>query len=459
VTIIDKPPGRNRSFLLLWFGQAVSEMGSAITGLVIPLLAVTALNASTLQVGILKSCATVALVFISMPVGVFVDRHTKRPVMIFCDLGRALALASVPFVALVGTLHMSQLYVVSVITGVLRFVFGIAYHAYYPTLLSRAHLTEANGKIAATEAFSRVAGPGLGALLFSVFRASTALLVDVVTFIISAITVLAIRTPEPTPARAGDDGDGSARTSWRREMREGVRLVFADRVLAATALTTLGAVFCLFITEAVFVYFLVHSLHMASGVVGLVYVVGEIGGLIAAVFANRIMKAVGTARIMWVVTLASPAGFLAVIATPTSGVALVSIFMVFSSTRFVLFDVAQYSYRQTVCPPQSLGRMTATIRLALGLAGAVGALIGGWLGGLIGARATLAIAATLLCVAALPVLLSPLMQARNIEDLPAAATAFDDERAEDEAASENVSAADPAAVESNTDVAADSRRG
>jgi MFS family permease len=457
VTTIDRSPARNRSFLMLWFGQAVSEMGSAVTGLVIPLLAVTALNASTLQVGILKSCATVALVFISMPVGVFVDRHTKRPIMIFCDLGRALALASVPFVALVGTLHMAQLYVVSVITGMLRFVFGIAYHAYYPTLLSRAHLADANGKIAATEAFSRVAGPGLGALLFSMFRASAALLVDVVTFVVSAMTVLAIRTPEPMPTR--NDGDGSGRRSWRREMRDGVRLVFADRVLAATALTTLGAVFCLYITEAVFVYFLVHSLHMASGAVGLVYVIGEVGGLIAAVFANRIMKAVGTARIMWVVTLASPAGFLAVIATPTSGLALVSLFMVFSSTRFVLFDVAQYSYRQTVSPPRSLGRMTATIRLALGVASAAGALIGGWLGGIIGARATLAIAATLLCAAALPVLLSPLMQARDIEDLSAVQAVIEDERAEEEPPRDNLPTADPVAVESSRDVTADAKHG
>jgi MFS family permease len=415
VPATERSPGRNPSFLLLWVGQAVSEIGSAVTGLVIPLFAVATLDASTVEVGVLKSCATVAVLFTSIPAGVFIDRHAKRPVMIICDAGRALALASIPVMALVGSVTMVQLYIVSVATGVLTFIFGVAYHAYYPSIVQRGDLGEANSKIASTEAFARVSGPGIGALLFSLFRAPAAILVDVATFLVSVVTLALIRTPEE---RVAPDPTAK-RTPMRREMRDGVRLVFADRVLSSTAVTTIASVFCLCMTDAVFVYFLIHSLHMATGIVGVVYAVGEVGGLVAAILARRIMRAIGTGRIMWIAVLASPAGFLAAVATPGSAIVMTSLFMIFSSTRFVLFDVAQYSYRQTVSPADSLGKVTSTIRLAIGIAAAAGALIGGWLGDVIGARETIALAIALTCVAAVPVLVSPLRHVRDIDELPA----------------------------------------
>jgi hypothetical protein len=115
--------------------------------------------------------------------------------------------------------------------------------------------------------------------------------------------------------------------------------------------------------------------------------------------------------------LVSPAGFIAVLASHSSAVPLASLFMVLSSARFVLFDIAQYSYRQTACPLNKLGQANATIRLGVGTAGTVGALFGGWLGALVGARATVLIATTVMCAAALPVLLSPLRRVRDISEL------------------------------------------
>jgi MFS family permease len=411
-TFVSDSLWRDRTFVTLWAGQAVSEIGSALTGLILPLLAITTLHASTKEVGTMKATAAIAVMLASIPAGVFVDRTGKRSMMIACDAARGLVLASVPAFALFHALSMTHLYVVAVLSGVLGLVFGIAYHAYYPSVVRTEKLPEANSKMASTEAFARVSGPGLAGGMISLTGAATAVLADALSFLASVASLLMIRAPEP--ARAAS----SRRPPMRTEAREGFRLVVADRVLTATAVTVVASVGCLSMTDAVFVYFLVHDLHMSTGYIGVIFAIGEAGGLCAAILASRIIRKVGTARIMWVVALASPAGFLCTIATRADAVVLIGIFMILSSARFVLFDVSQYSYRQTVSPKDKLGKVTATIRLVINVAAAGGAFIGGYLGTLIGARGTIALATALACLAGVPVIFSPLRRVRDITELP-----------------------------------------
>lgn len=128
----DGPLVRDRRFAVLWGGQAVSELGTAVTTLVLPLLAVTALGASTAQVGVMNACATAAVAAASVPGGVLADRSAKLPLMIGCDALRALVLTAVPLLAALHRLRMGELYAVSAAAGALGAVFSIAYHAYYP---------------------------------------------------------------------------------------------------------------------------------------------------------------------------------------------------------------------------------------------------------------------------------------------------------------------------------------
>lgn len=401
---------RDRNFMALWAGQSVSEIGSAITGLALPLLAVTTLHAGTVQVGILQACSTIPFLLVSIPAGSLVDRSRKRILMIGCDIGRGLLLAVIPLTAALSHVVLPEFYLVAFFVGAFNVIFGLAYHAFYPIFVPREDLPEANAKIAASEAAARVGGPNLAAVLVGLVGIAT-ILFDVASFAASCGSVLFIKTKGDIarPARR--------RMNLRADTREGFRLVRADSVLASTAVCTVASVFVLGMTRAVFIYFLVHDLHVRTGLVGITYGLGEAGGLAAAVFAGRLMRRLGTARIMWLVVLVSPAGFFAVLASHSSAVPLASLFMVLSSARFVLFDIAQYSYRQTVCPLNKLGQANATIRLGVGTAGTVGALFGGWLGTLVGARATVLIATTMMCAATLPVLLSPLRRVRDISEL------------------------------------------
>jgi MFS family permease len=404
---------RDRVFRTLWLGQATSEIGGAVTALVLPLFAIGALGAGPGELGLLQACAAISFLVASIPGGVLVDRSRKRLVMLVCDTGRGLVLATVPALAAFHRASMAQLYAVAFVTGVLGVVFGLAYHAYYPVVVRRERLAEANTKIGSTEAAARVIGPSLAAALVGAIGASLAIVVDVGTYVVSTVSLAVLRT-DADVARPAATG---RRLRLRAETAAGFRLVRTDPVLFRTALCTLASMFCLSMTSVVFIYFLVHDLRVAPGYVGVAFAIGEGGGLLAAVLSGRLMRRVGTARLIWLVTLLSPAGFLATVATHGSAVVLASAFMVLSSARFVLFDIGQYLYRQTACPVDKLGRVNATIRLGVGTSAALGALAGGTLGGLIGARATIAAATALLCLASLPVLFSPLRGVRDLDTL------------------------------------------
>jgi len=176
---------RHRNFLLLWAGQSVSEMGSAITQLALPLTAVVALGASTFQVGLLTSAATAAFALIALPAGALVDRWVKRPLMIWCDTARMLIIGSVPLAAALQALTLGQLYAVAVTAGVCTVFFDVAYQSYLPVVVAREQLVDGNGKLGATQSFAQVAGPGLGGGLVGLVGAASAMAV----------------TRSPTPSR------------------------------------------------------------------------------------------------------------------------------------------------------------------------------------------------------------------------------------------------------------------
>src|SRR6266849_2300555 len=153
---------RHRDFLLLWTGQSISELGSAVTVLALPLTAVVVLRASVFQVGLLSAATTVPFLLVALPAGLVVDRVAKRTLMIGCDAARMLIIGSVPITAGLGELTLFQLYAVAVATGVLTVFFDVAYQSYTPALIGTDQLTDGNGKLQATQSFAQVAGPGLG---------------------------------------------------------------------------------------------------------------------------------------------------------------------------------------------------------------------------------------------------------------------------------------------------------
>ena len=382
-TVPSSPPSaqgggllRHRDVRLLLAGQAVSELGSQVGSIALPLVAVLGLRASPLQVGVLTAAGTISFAVLALPAGVWVDRLPRRPVLVGADLVRGAALLTVPVAAALHRLTLVQLAVVALAGGVARVLFDVAYPSYLPTLVDRERLVQGNAYLESSRSATQLTGPGLGGWLVELVGAPAAVLADAVSFPLSAGCLLGIRTTEPRPASSG-------RRRLRRELVEGLGFVLGQPALraitACTALTNLLWA----AAGAVHLLFLVHQVRLAPGAIGLLVSAGAGGGLVAALAATRVARGVDTSRLIWVpVTVTAPFALCTPLTAPGWRVALFPVGVAVTSFGRVLYTIAQISYRQALCPPGLLGRMNASIRFLV-----FGALpLGGLLGGLAGER-------------------------------------------------------------------------
>ena len=401
---------RHRNFLLLWAGQTVSEMGSAVTQLALPLTAVVILQASTFQVGLLTSAATAAFALIALPAGALVDRWAKRRLMIWCDVARMVIIGSVPVAAALHLLTLGQLYAVAVTAGVGTVFFDVAYQSYLPVVVTREHLVDGNGKLGATQSFAQVAGPGLGGGLVGLVGAARAMGADAISYAISVASLLLIRDREDPPA-----GDGR-RAGLRAEIAEGLSFVLRHPILRKIAACTGTANLFGSMGMALEIVFLIRVLRVRPADTGLLIAVASLGGVAGGVFAGRLSRRIGSARIIWysMLVLGFPQ-LLIPLAAPGWRIAAFPVGMAFFSFSAVVYNVAQVSYRQAICPPRLLGRMNAAVRWVVWGTIPLGALLGGALGTLVGVRATLWIAYAGSWAAGWWVFFSPLRRQRDLE--------------------------------------------
>jgi MFS family permease len=374
---------RHRDFMMLWSGQTVSQMGSAITLLALPLTAVVVLGASTLQVGLLSSASTAAFALIALPAGAIVDRHAKRRLMIWCDLARMLIIGSVPLAAALGVLTMGQLYAVAVTAGVCTVFFDVSYQSYLPALIGKEDLVDGNGKLAATQSFAQVAGPGLGGGLVGLVGAARAMSTDAISYAFSVASLLAIRGREQPP-------EPSPHQKLRTEIAEGLAFVLRHPILRKIVACTGTANLFSSMALALEIVFLVRVLHVRPAGTGLLIGAASLGGVAGAALSGRLSSRIGSARIIWfsLLVLGLPQ-LIAPLAEPGWRVCLFVVGLATAWFSGMIYNVAQVSYRQAICPPRLLGRMNAAVRWVVWGTLPLGGLIGGVLGTVLGVRPTL----------------------------------------------------------------------
>src|SRR5215469_14712361 len=197
-----------RDFLKLWSGQAISQIGSRITRTALPLVAVMMLDASPFQMGILSGASAASVLLFGLFAGAWADRLRRRPLLIAADLGRAAVLAAIPIAALRHTLGMPLLYVVSAAAGLFTVLFDVSYQAYVPSLVERENILRANARMALSESVAEVSGPGLAGFLVQALTAPIAIAFDAASFLVSALSVAAVRKPEPAPERSAEQHMG-----------------------------------------------------------------------------------------------------------------------------------------------------------------------------------------------------------------------------------------------------------
>jgi MFS family permease len=399
---------RHRNFLLLWSGQTVSEMGSAVTQLALPLTAVVVLRASTFQVGALTAAAYAAFALIALPAGAIVDRRAKRWLMIWCDAARMLIIGSVPLAAALGVLTLGQLYAVAITAGVCTVFFDVSYQSYLPILIGKEDLVDGNGKLGASQSFAQVVGPGLGGGLVGLFGAARAMAADAISYAVSVASLLAIRAREEPP-------HPDQRQQLRKEIAEGLSFVLRHPVLRKIVACTGTANLFGSMATALQIIFLIRVLHVRPADTGLLIALASLGGVAGGVLSGRVSRLIGSARIIWfsMLVLSLPQ-LLIPLAEPGWLVALFVVGLAGSWFSAVMYNVAQVSYRQAICPSRLLGRMNAAVRWVVWGTLPLGGLLGGAFGTLIGVRPTLWIGFAGSWAAGWWVFFSPLRRLRDV---------------------------------------------
>ncbi|GIH18661.1 MFS transporter [Rugosimonospora africana] len=374
----------HRDFRRLWIGETVSQFGSQVSMLAMPLIAALTLRASTFQVGVLSAVGYAPFLVFGLLAGAWVDRARRRPVLIASNLLRAAVLVVVPVAAALRVLSLAQLYVVEFALGLGTLFFDVAYQSYLPALIGREHLVEGNGRLEASRSTAYALGPGAAGSLVQALTAPVAVLVDAASFVWSAAWICAIRGREPAvppPERP---------RALLGEVGEGLRLVAGHRALRALALYNASAVLFLSAEQALEVVFLVRTVRLSAAGVGLLFSVASVGAVLGAFAAGPLGRHFGEVRTIVGAALLGHAFMLLVpLTVPGPRLALFGVGTGVCSFGVVVFNIVSVAFRQRLCPDRLLGRMNATMRfLSWGMA-PVGALLGGVAGAAIGTRATL----------------------------------------------------------------------
>jgi Na+/melibiose symporter-like transporter len=415
----ERPRGslwRHADFMKLWSGQTTSLAGTGLTTFALPYAAIAVLGAGPEQLGLLRAAGWLPFVFLSLLVGIWVDRHRRLPVMVAANLIRAALIALVPLLDFAGVLRIWQLYAIVLLVGVGTVFFELAYLSYLPSLVEREQLVEGNSKLGASESAADVAGPGLAGLLVQVFRAPIVLLFDAVSYVVSAVLLLAIRTGE-----AGPEGRGEARglRALRTDLSDGLRTVFGNVYLRVIALEGFTYNFFLQFYEVLILYYATRNLRLQPSAVGLILSCGSLGGLLGAVVAPKVVARLGFGpTFFW----GTAVGCAAPILVPLAAGPRSLIGAVLACAYFVLgvgvsiSIISSISLRQSVTPGELLGRMNAAMRTSTYTAVPLGALVAGVLGSerVLGPRLALVVGGIGLLLPAVIIRLSPIPRLREL---------------------------------------------
>ncbi|WP_106815453.1 MFS transporter [Microbacterium timonense] len=407
----------DRNFLTLWSGQALSQFGAQITELAIPVLAVLILDATEWEVGVLNAAQVAAFLVVGLPAGAWIDRMRKRHVMIVADAVRAAALGTLPLLALFGALEIWHMILVALVMGVATVFFDVSNQSIIPSLVRTDQIAEANGKLQSTEQLAGLAGPAMGGWLVGVLAAPLAILITVGTYLASFVALLFTRDHEQL--RAPED-----HKPLLHEIAEGLRWVFGNPLLRRIVGTTGVANFFGTIAATLLPIFALRELGLTPQMLGVVFSLSAVGGLLGAIATPHILKRVGEARAIPISAIAfcvSPFFLPAISLVPALAFPLLVVQFFVTSFTILLYNVTQVTFRQRITPSRLLGRMNASIRFVVWGVMPIGALLAGALGTWIGTVPTLWIAASGELLAGLFVVIGPFWSMRELPDaVPAA---------------------------------------
>jgi MFS family permease len=361
-------------FLKLWTGQTISEFGSQISQLAIPLFAAVSLHASPFEFSLLGVLGFLPFILFALPAGVWVDRLRRRPILIVGDVSRAALLALIPILWATDLLQMWHLLVLTFAIGVFTVFFDVAYQSYLPALIDREHLIDGNSKLQLTVSVSQVAGPSAAGALIAGVTAPYAILADAVSFVVSAVFMLGMKHREHVPERAV----GESHPKMWPQVKEGLHWVVGHRWLRWIATCTGTSNFFSSLLFSIALLYFVRTLHLSAFEIGFVFAVGSAGAIVGALVTSRMNTRLGVGgTIVATSVVFSFAGLL----VPLAPVSFPLPFLMASQAAFgfggVAYNITQVSLRQAITPERLQGRMNAAMRWVVWGTMPFGALLGG----------------------------------------------------------------------------------
>ncbi len=409
----DSPLWRNQAFVRVWAAASISIFGSLITRFALPIIAILSLHAGPFEVALVRSIDLLSALLVGFVAGAWVDRLRRRPVLIWADLGRALLLASIPVSFVLGTLALWQLIAVAALAAVLTTFFDAADHAYLPTIVERERLLEANSALAASGSVVEFLGFGISGALVQLLTGPITIIIDVLTYLVSAFLLFTVKTPEAPPPPRED------REPVLDEIREGIRLVRGDPLLrpflwAQMLMSTLWGIF-----GATWFLFAIEELDVSPVMIGVIAGVGGASSFVGALIATRATRRWGVGPVAIGAMLFAALGNLFIPLAPAGIPVLAVLFLLgqqlIGDAAVTVYDVTETSVKQARVADRELGRVSSTFHVgsaATQFAAAIGA---GLLAEVIGLRATAFLAPIGALLAAAVLYWSP---ARTLRDLP-----------------------------------------
>jgi len=405
---------RHGDFMKLWVGQSISSFGSQFSPFAIQVIAVSILGATSFQLGILSFLNTIPFLTLGLLVGVYVDRHRRRRIMIFSDLGRALTLLLIPLSAVVYAVTMNLLYSVTFVAGVLTVFFEITYQSYLPSLIDRSQIVDANSKLQTTASTAQTVGPSIAGFVIPIVTAPIACLGDAFGYVSSVVSLSLIKKPESIDT-------SRAHASVIKDIREGLHVVFRDARLRSIAACTATANLASTAWGAILYKYLLQNLGMSVLEIGVVFTVGGAGAILGALTAMRVTDRLGVGKIIVLGILLNGVTVSIFFATPGTGFTdffVLSVSLFVSNIGVLWYNIPQVSYRQSLVPAEIQGRMNATMRTIVWGVMPVGGLLGGILGEVAGVHEAIGLMTALGALAFLWVLLSPVRQIKEFPTSP-----------------------------------------
>jgi MFS family permease len=399
-------------FWRYWSAMAVSHTGTAVTAVALPLVAVTTLDASAFEVSLLTAATYLAWAVIGLPAGVFVQRLPLRGTQITMDVVRAAAIGSVPLTWWLGHLTMTHLVTAALVVSVANVLFDVGSQTFLPSIVSREELTARNSLVSATHSVTQLGGPSIGGVVVQVLGAVPTLLVDAVSFVVSAVLLRGLprgsAPAEPDRPRMG------------AMIREGWRFVVRHPVMRPCMLGATADNFATGALLAIIPVYLVRTLHASPALVGVLIAADGVGSLIGAALAPWLTARLGSAR---AVLVAAVGGAVVALLMPVGqgpwGMVAFAVANVGFGIGVVVFSIGARTHRQVASPPELLSRVIATVRFVSWGVIPVGALLGGAVATWAGPRGGLWVACLLTLLGPAVLWFSPVRRLRNLVAEPA----------------------------------------